>query len=536
MSDVLPFFDARATLGLHVRARQMGSRLTPHSLEDLYEEMDLSGIGQAMVVDCMACECSPGDGNPRILEVTRNQPRLFPGWVGVPAGTDEFPSGQQLIDQMKTHGVGMIYLLPDFYRFTLDDWVVDDLVEPLAEHRAPVFLIYPGSDAIPFNEVVNLCRRHPNLPVILGNDRIRRQMRVCYKALEQCENLHLDVSCYWFHRGVEYLSQRFGSHRLIYASNWPRMNMAVTAMTVTTADLPLEDRKLISGDNLRRLLSWNVEARETPQLPEPADDLAKWAITGQKPQGLKVYDNHGHLGGRSGHYHVPDGSVELMLRDMDRYGIEQVCVFSLQGVFTDERYGNDLIFDAVNKYPDRFVGFTLVNPNRGHDFMMAELQRGMQAGMRGIKLIPTYQGYPEEGPNIDTPCQFAHDHRQIILNHYWGGPEQMDRRVRTYTNACFFTGHTTIGYKETMARYPNLYVCSCPVHTPYIVETVVEAVGADRFMFGSDLTDLPIAWGIASILVARISEREKLMIIRDNLKKVLTQYSLPVSRPAEVTA
>ena len=158
--------------------------------------------------------------------------------------------------------------------------------------------------------------------------------------------------------------------------------------------------------------------------------------------------------------------------------------------------------------------------------MRRELERCADLGMRGVKLIPTYQGYPEEGPNIDAACEWVHEHKQIILNHHWGGPEQMERLVSTYSDACFFTGHTTTAYAEVMKKYENLYVCSCPVHTPLIVERVVEAVGAERFMFGSDLTDLPIAWGFGPILFARISEAEKRLILGENLKQVLERYSL----------
>lgn len=523
--ETLRFFDARVMLGRHVlvNAPPRG----PHTVEDLYEEMDLSGVGEALVTDCLSLENSPADGNPRIVDITRDQPRLYPAWVVLPTGTDESPDPDALLKEMRAHQVGMVRLLPDVYRFPLTDWAVDDLLEPLAEARVPVYITWTGNDSIEWPAVVDLCRRLPGLPVIVGCDRIRRQMRTCYKAMEACDNIHLDLSGYWLHRGVEYLSQRFGSHRLIYSSNWPRMNMACTLMTVASAELPFEDRQKIAGDNLRNLLSWNVPRRHVAQPAEPQDELQKWARTGEKPEAIQVYDNHGHLGAHCQHYHVPDGSTDQMLRDMDRYGVEQVCVFSLQGVFSDERYGNDLIFDAVRKYPERFVGFTLVNPHRGHDWMMEELSRGLQAGMRGVKLHATYQRYPEEGPNIDTPCQFVHDHRQIILNHYWGGPKQMDRLVRTYSNACFFTGHTMIDYAATMKECPNLYVCSCPVHTPFIVEQVVKAIGADRFMFGSDLTDLPIAWGIAPILLARISLADRMKIIRDNLRDVLKQYGLP---------
>src|SRR5690606_26946173 len=100
-----------------------------------------------------------------------------------------------------------------------------------------------------------------------------------------------------------------------------------------------------------------------------------------------------------------------------------------------------IVIDAVKKYPERFIGFTLLNPNRGRDEMLRELHRGAANGMRGVKLIPTYQGYPSDGLLIDVACEWANEHRQVIINHDWGHPAQMERLVAKYPNACFVTAH-----------------------------------------------------------------------------------------------
>jgi len=528
------FFDAHCRIGLHQKVGE--PPFNPHTAEELLADMDRAGIHEAIVIDCLSQENSPSDGNPRIIETVKDHPRLHAGWVAVPPGTDEMPGPAEMIAQMREHKIGLLYMFPNQYRFPMTDWAVDDLLGPMADARVPLYVSYEeigatpsGADITNWPELVELCRRHPALPVIVGEMRIRRTMRTVYRAMQACENLHLDLSAYWLHRGVEYLSERFGSHRLLFGSNWPTMNHGATSVTIACADINDDAKANIAGDNLRRLISWCDIEHPTVTLPPAADELAAWGHTGEKPQGTTLYDNHGHLGGSSGHYHVPEGDTDSMVRDMDRFGIQTCCVFSIQGVFSDERYGNDLIIDAVQRHPDRFIGFTLVNPHRGPDAMRQELQRCLEAGLRGIKLIPTYQRYPEEGPNIDVACQFAHEHQQFILNHQWGSAAQMERLVRTYTNACFFTGHTTTAYKDIMKKYDNLYVCTCPVHGPCAVEKHVAAFGADRFLFGSDLTDLPIAWGVGPVLVADISEAEKRLIIGENLKHLMETYSLPRS-------
>ena len=123
-------------------------------------------------------------------------------------------------------------------------------------------------------------------------------------------------------------------------------------------------------------------------------------------------------------------------------------------------------------------------------------------------------------------CQWAHERKQIILNHNWGPPAHLERLLAACPDACFINGHTSLAYADLMARYPNLYVCSCPLLGPRECEEVVERIGADRLLFGSDLQDLPIAWGLGPILFARLPVEQKRMILGGNLRRLLAEYSL----------
>ena len=212
---------------------------------------------------------------------------------------------------------------------------------------------------------------------------------------------------------------------------------------------------------------------------------------------------------------------------MNRLGVVKTCVMSFAGVYSDEVYGNDIVASAIKHNPERFVGFTMLNPLRGRDEMVRELERGAAMGLRGVKLIATYQGYPREGPLIDVACEWANQHKQIIINHDWGTAEQMKRLLTKYPNACFITAHTTTAYAEIMKQHANLFVCSVPLLVPRACEEVVQAIGADRLLFGTDLMDLPIAWNLGPIIFARISPEEKRLILGGNLQRILKSYSLP---------
>jgi predicted TIM-barrel fold metal-dependent hydrolase len=497
--------------------------------------MDHGGISEALVLDSLSRENHPDDGNRRVLEVAAVSPRLHPVWSALPAyGLDEQADPRAFLDEMRRRRIAALTLFPRQYRFSLSDWCMAPFIEPFAEARVPVFVNFNevgrgwwDCDQTDWEAVVAFGRRWPTLPVIVSEYRIRRSQRLIYRALDACENLHIELSGYWLHRGIEYIAAHWGAKRLIFGSNWPHLGQHITIATLTTADVSDADKRLIAGDNLRKLIRWCGATETSPApLPPPADEYARFARTGVRPAGMEFWDNHGHLGGRARDYHLPDCTLEGIVRDMDRLGVRKVCVFGFTGVFSDEQPGNDAVAEAVRRYPDRFVGLTLLNPHRGRDEMIRELERASRMGLRGVKLIPHYQGYPEEDPILDVPCRWAHERRQIILNHYWGSARQMERLVSAYPDACFFTGHATTEYAAIMKKYPNLYVCSCPLTGPRDCEKVVAAIGADRLLFGSDLQDLPIAWGLGPILVARIPAEQKRLILGENLKRILARYSL----------
>lgn len=527
----LNLFDARCTIGRHLKL----AGGAPHTARDLLLDMDRHGIAEALVLDALAHEHHPRAGAQRVLRDTAAAPRLHPARAALPPGAcEDQDSPERLLGAMRRNKVGAVFLLPRQYRFSLADWCVDALLDPLAAAGVPVVVNYNeigpnpmSTDVTDWDELVRLCRRWPRLPVILSEWRIRRTNRLAYRALDACPNLYLELSGYWLHHGIEYLARRWGAERLIFGTQWPHRGQGSETATLVMADVSDEEKQLIGGDNLRRLLKWCEPEHPVVTLPEPEDDYVRLARTGSRAPGMTFLDNHGHLDTRCAHYHLPDAELEQVVAEMSRLGVEKTCVFGFTGVFSDEKPGNDYVADAVRRYPDRFVGFTLVNPLRGLEAMLGELERGHAMGLRGVKLIPHYQGASPEHPLIDVACEWAHLHRQIILNHHWGAPDQMERLLTTYPNACFFTGHATAAYADIMQEHANLFVCSCPLLGPRACEELVARIGANRLMFGSDLLDLPVAWGLGPVLFARLTPAEKRMILHDNLADVLQRYSLP---------
>nr|MBC8228232.1 hypothetical protein [bacterium] len=76
MSDKITYFDACCYLGRHVHMPDG----QPETIEEMLEAMNHFGIHEALVIDVLSREANPMAGNERIIQKTKNHPRLHPAW------------------------------------------------------------------------------------------------------------------------------------------------------------------------------------------------------------------------------------------------------------------------------------------------------------------------------------------------------------------------------------------------------------------------------------------------------------------------
>ena len=96
-----------------------------------------------------------------------------------------------------------------------------------------------------------------------------------------------------------------------------------------------------------------------------------------------VMDSHAHLGQHNG-FLILDGSAEGVIRVQDCLGVDLTAVSSIEGTIAGWTQGNDLVIDAVQRFPDRIFGYITVNGYEA-DSVLSECERCWDGGCRGLR-------------------------------------------------------------------------------------------------------------------------------------------------------
>lgn len=262
-------FDANCTVG---RRRMTRPSLRQYlSAKDLLAEMDYFGIQEALIAHAGASirMLYMEDVNRELLEwVDEGGGRLHPCWVWPLTQWATTPDPRAAVRSMVESGVKAVRLLPN--RLDPDlvaPWVCGGLLGALEERQVPVFLertdlaatwgldfsIDTPRRGFSVQSIYTICQNYPSLPVVvmwLGG-----HPDIVVPLLESCPNLYLDFPCLPDHNHFDLYLRVGGAERMLYGSGLPRSSPAKVMAMVNYSGVSEEEKRLIFGDNLRRLLS-----------------------------------------------------------------------------------------------------------------------------------------------------------------------------------------------------------------------------------------------------------------------------------------
>ena len=168
----------------------------------------------------------------------------------------------------------------------------------------------------------------------------------------------------------------------------------------------------------------------------------------------------------------------------------------------DVSRGNDAMLDIAEREPDRVRVYATVNPNYT-DHALIEIDRCVARGAIGVKLAASRRA---DDPLLDPIADVAASRGLPILHHIWQHrrrewPSQeisdgadLARLAERHPRARFILAHIGGGgdYAHTFPAVvdcPNIYPdLSGSGVDRGMLDAAVEALGADRLLWGSDLT------------------------------------------------
>lgn len=243
-----------------------------------------------------------------------------------------------------------------------------------------------------------------------------------------------------------------------------------------------------------------------------------------------IIDCHAHMGP---HAQIDcsrgKGSAEDMIQWMDQCGVSMVICCPIQSCWHSAPAGNDEIARVVDEHPDRFVGYTGVNPRYGEAEVVGELEKHLlQGNHKGIKIHPANNDYRADGPDYRPMWEFANEHELPVLSHTWAGESQDEPAMfvpiaKEFPRVKVILGHSREPALEAAKQADNIYLDLClSVMPDGLIELMVNELGADRVLFGTDVSFFDGRAKIGQVAAARISDDDKRKIFGLNAERIFS--------------
>mgnify|MGYP005844894197 CR=1 FL=1 len=202
---------------------------------------------------------------------------------------------------------------------------------------------------------------------------------------------------------------------------------------------------------------------------------------------LPLIDMHTHIGHLPGVvgdvYHAED-----LLYIAEHEGASYMLASSASVTTIGRAYGMAEAMEMASRYGDRLGSMLWVNP---HDpDWPTDVPLAAKHGFKGIKIHPVLDHYAVTCEALDVVFACAREHNWPILTHTGddGTPTSAScylPLIETYPDVVLILAHLRLEAIPIAKRHDNVYLDTTYVD-PMRVELGVDALGADKILFGSD--------------------------------------------------
>ena len=258
-----------------------------------------------------------------------------------------------------------------------------------------------------------------------------------------------------------------------------------------------------------------------------------------------IYDAHGYLGtnprwAQTG-LPVPfQGSAWVEM--MDRAGIDGALV-APPGVGSPEDFKPDLerIARAIREFPDRLFGWVRVKPRKGQQALDTLRRFVEEHDFKCLKMNTGDDDYRLDDRKLIDPVVATADGLGIPVFFHTGDtnaetctPDMVADIAADFPDTTFIIGHMAFGgvngypgstdqLVPAMKRAPNTVTETAGVLKCSYIQDVVDEIGADRVLMGSNGPNIPIDLPLVMIrdYMGLLSDEQKNAIMGENFLRVL---------------
>jgi predicted TIM-barrel fold metal-dependent hydrolase len=242
-----------------------------------------------------------------------------------------------------------------------------------------------------------------------------------------------------------------------------------------------------------------------------------------------VYDVHGHMGFHPA-IHMSHAAPETMVRHLRRAG--EKLIFTHHYALNDWSFRNAACVDIARRFPDDLRVYMAVNPHCAANIEEdLALYDSWLPYVCGLKLLADYHRVSVTDPRYEKALAFAEARHLPVLFHTWGGSgcngaAPLLELTKRHPGIVYLFGHSIYGDWSGVERLRNEAPATCyfeltsiPGQAGYI-ERLLDTVGADRILFGTDLPWFDEFQAIGGVLCADIPDNAKRAILHDNARRI----------------
>ena len=199
----------------------------------------------------------------------------------------------------------------------------------------------------------------------------------------------------------------------------------------------------------------------------------------------------------------------------------------------DPDTGNEIVANAVRQYPDELAGLVTILPELQS---VEEIEAAIQKYHVGLG-FPGLKPFPRETLDYDDPLfepwfRYANDHHLYMVydpcSVYGQGTAVIERLTSRYPDLGLHLDHCGQSWPyakwaaEMVNRFPQVYAqLNYTAVTNGTIEYIVEHVGADRVLFGTDAPMRDPRPQASWLVFTRLSEASKRKVFGENFQKIL---------------